>query len=347
MLALPNTRSYASKVKSTGIKPTRPFAIASLSLREVAKTFKEVLDYALTDGGPNKKVKGFVESKLVGSEFWDEKAKSVNLDKLAKGSSIGLISALSYITEKYGETLVDDFNQLIKDTGKNKLLSNFKGDLTELLRTQNIKQITGDEHTKDLQRADLWEDYLSRGRLTAGLGKLRAKPEDLKIPEVEELDTLVKLAKDTYGEDSPHFKQISTTLDALKTARASMTDVNDADQKTEFLKVVEEFKANTQNIYWDLRDYLKSFEWGIDVKGFKKQFGLQSASGVDRLWRAIGGDKSRIVKPHLYRAPDSIFTGEGKLTENRPDRTDVLYRDTRTRPDSFRHHLHKGRQERS
>jgi TP901 family phage tail tape measure protein len=316
-------------VKEIQEKPKRAFYLDPQNEynQEVAKTFKEVLDYALADGGPNKKVRGFIEDKLVGSEFWDEKTRSANLDKLAKGSSIGLVSALSHITERYGETLVDDVNQLIKDTGKNKLLNNFRSDLTELLRTQNIKQITGDEHTKDLERADIWADYLSRGRLTAGFGKLRAKPEDLKIPEIEELDTLVKLAKDTYGEDSPHFKQISTALDALKTARASMTDVNDANQKEEFLKAVDEFKTNTQSIYWDLRDYLKSFEWGIDVKGFKKQFGLQSASGVDRLWRAIGGDESRIVKPHLYRAPDSISS----LVEQRPDRTDVLYRDTKVK----------------
>jgi hypothetical protein len=314
-------------VKEVQEKPKKAFYLDPQNEhnQEVAKTFKAVLDYALADGGPNKKVKGFVESKLADSEFWDKEAKSVNLDKLANGSSIGLVSALSYITEKYGETLVDDVNQLIKDTGKNKLLNNFRGDLTELLRTQNIKQITGDEHTNDSHRKDIWEDYLSRGRLTVGLGKLRAKPEDLKIPEVDELQTLIELTKDVDGVVKPQFKEVSIALETLKTARADMIDVNNAEQKETFLNAVAEFKENTQTIYFDLRNYLKSFEWGIDVKGFKKQFGLQSASGVDRLWKAIGGDESRITKPHLYRAPDSI----SNLVENRPDRTDVLYRNTR------------------
>lgn len=398
--------------------------------QEVAKTFKNIIDYALADGNPNKKVKGFLEDKLAGSDFWNAETKSVNLEQLANGSSIGLVNALSYITEKYGETLIDDFNQLIKNTGKNKLLTNFRGDLTELLQTQNIRQITGDEHEKDLQRDKLWKDYVKKGLATAGIGKLmgasKSSADELKLPETTEIDDLIeyikgktvtqsdvneinrrfeeqkravddakknfnqedlnnvtqqikdkqsqiniaknkndtkqvnslekelealraqesqlKQADRTLREASNDFEKIRrereqiignfnlyapvvNQLETLKIARESITNVNDGAQKEQFLSALKEFTMNVGGVYDDLARELRQYSWGIDVKGFKNRFDIQSASGVDRLWRVIDGDDSRIQTPHLYRAPDSI----SNLIEQRPDRTDVLYRNTKVK----------------
>ena len=433
-------------VKEVQEKPKKAFFLDPQNEynQEVAKTFGEILKYAIADGNPNRKVKGFLESKLVGSDFWDAESKSVNLEQLANGSLTGLVDALSYITEKYGETLIDDFSQLMKDTGKNKLLSNFKGDLSELLQTQNIRQITGDEHEKDLQRDKLWKDYVKKGLAAAGIGKFmgasKSSADELKLPETTEIDDLIeyikgktvsqsdvdeinrqfenqkkavddakknfnredlnnvtqqikdkqsqiniaknkndakqvaslkkeletlksqeqqlKQADQTLREASNSFEKIKrereqiignfnlyapvlNQLETLKIARESITDVNDDTQKEQFLSTLKEFTTNVRDIYRVLTGELNQYSWGIDVKGFKNRKEINSASGVDNLWKAIGGDESRIIKPHLYKAPDSLSAGQGGLTESHPDRTDVLYRNTKVKDFSPRENTSK------
>lgn len=292
--------------------------------RQIAEEFRSIVEYALGDKAPNKKTAGFLEHKLIGTQFWDDKKNVAHLDQLAKASTMDLIEVLRHMTDQYGQTLADDFSELIKGTGKNNLLTNFRTSLMEMLRTNNIGQISIEESERELKRSEMWEDYFPRGRLAAGLGKLRADPDKLEIPDIAEIEELAQLAKEVYGKDSEPFKKVSDAVDALKIARDDVKDVDDESQKAKFVDKVEQFKNSTQNIYTDLTKFLAEFAWGIEVKGYKNLFNLQSGFGAAKLWKAIDGDKSRIVKPHLYKGPDSV----SKYVEDRPDGTDVLYRDT-------------------
>ena len=303
--------------------------------KEIAEMFRGIVDYAQKKGAPSKKVAGFLDAKLVGTEFWNETTKSANLEKLAKASSADLIEVLGHMTDKYGKTLADDFGTLIGKT-KNKLLSNFQSDLKVLLNTQNIGQTTISEDNKSRERQKMWDDYVTRSSLKTGLGKLYANPDDLKIPEFDELTNMQETAKELYGKDSDIFKVLSQQIETLKVAREKVKDVNDDNQKAEFLKDVEKFNNATNSIFVDLRNYLSEFEWGIEIKGFKNPFKV-AGGYIENLLKAIDGDMSKIVTPHLYRAPESVSA----YVENRPDRTDILNKEINVREFKTREGIEK------
>lgn len=197
---------------------------------------------------------------------------------------------------------------------------------------KNFKQKDLDNVSEQVKQKQYQVNAANARKDTAQAKLLQAELDALKIQENQ-----LKEAQKTQQKASGDFEKVSrerrrivgsfnkyngvlSQLETFKAAREKITDDSDSSQKAEFLNEVSKFADGVRGVYREITAELKKYEWGIEVDGFKDIFKVGSPSRVGKLDNAIQGEESRIVKPHLYKAPESLRG----YVEDRPDRTDVL-----------------------
>lgn len=178
------------KKTHTYFDPSNPFN------RDVAKSLGEVLKAGTQKGGG--KIKDFFSMK------------GIDVEKAANSSAAELLDMLGQLTDRFGETIEDQFRQLMSDIGKNGTgakVGNFLGDFRELLYANRISQTTVDDSIKKSEQAKLWDDYAKRSVLQSGLGSLiglTGKHRDItkmKLPTVEDVNEYIDVAKQYANKD--------------------------------------------------------------------------------------------------------------------------------------------------
>lgn len=178
------------KKTHTYFDPSNPFN------RDVAKSLGEVLKAGTQKGGG--KIKDFFSMK------------GIDVEKAANSSAAELLDMLGQLTDRFGETIEDQFRQLMSDIGKNGTgakVGNFLGDFRELLYANRISQTTVEDSIKKSEQAKLWDDYAKRSVLQSGLRSLiglTGKHRDItkmKLPTVEDINEYIDVAKQYANKD--------------------------------------------------------------------------------------------------------------------------------------------------
>lgn len=319
----------------------------------MAKEFIELAKYAQGTTASAKKVKDFFDTKLYEPKTPDD--KQINLKSIANGESVmEALDALARVIEKGGITLDDQFGELVKNVGKNKLLSNFKTNLSELLYTQNIQQKTMSADEISRQSIDTFVDFSKKQQLVSGISQIKnLKPENLSSLKAEDVEGWASIASGISKEalesgnvaGSNYYNNIVNLLNTLKIARDSAGDVSDEAQQQQLIGAVSEFKNGIEQTYTELLNYVRTFDMHAYVKGRKpmRVSGGSSGRSLSRVLRAIDGDWSKLEDVTLQRMPNTAAIGVmSKREEQRllkgssrlellraaPDRTDVLNKDT-------------------
>jgi len=236
---------------------------------------------------------------------------------------------------------VADIDKLIEYVKENTFTQE---DVDEIERKYQEQRDALEQANKNFKQKDLDDvsEQVKQKQSQVNVANARKDTEQAKLLQAE-LDALkvqenqLKEAQKTQQNASNDFEKVSrerrrivgsfnqyngvlSQLETFKTAREKITDESDSSQKAEFLNEVSKFADGVREVYREITTELKKYEWGIEVKGFKDVFKVSTPSRVGKLDNAIQGEESRIVKPHLYKAPESL---KGYV-EDQPDRTDVL-----------------------
>lgn len=283
------------KKTHTYFDPSNPFN------RDVAKSLGEVLKAGTQKGGG--KIKDFFSMK------------GIDVEKAANSSAAELLDMLGQLTDRFGETIEDQFRQLMSDIGKNGTgakVGNFLGDFRELLYTNRISQTTVDDSIKKSEQAKLWDDYAKRSVLQSGLGSLiglTGKHRDItkmKLPTVEDINEYIDVAKQYANKDGLESvdKQIeeirlkiaeaekvgkTKELSSLTTQLARL-QARQKEMKTTFdfyspiISTLETIKE-ARNIITDASNDGQKREFVNSVKKFQSDIG----GFLDRLTEALNG----------------------------------------------------------
>ena len=236
---------------------------------------------------------------------------------------------------------VADIDKLIEYVKENTFTQE---DVDEIERKYQEQRDALEQANKNFKQKDLDDvsEQVKQKQYQVNVANARKDTEQAKLLQAE-LDALkvqenqLKEAQKTQQKASNDFEKVSrerrrivgsfnqyngtlSQLETFKAAREKITDESDSTQKAEFLNEVSKFADGVREVYREITNELKKYEWGIEVKGFKDVFKVSTPSRVGKLDNAIQGEESRIVKPHLYKAPESLRG----YVEDRPDRTDVL-----------------------
>lgn len=236
---------------------------------------------------------------------------------------------------------VADIDKLIEYVKENTFTQE---DVDEIKRKYQEQRDALEQANKNFKQKDLDDvsEQVKQKQYQVNAANARKDTEQAKLLQAE-LDALkvqenqLKEAQKTQQKASNDFEKVSrerrrivgsfnqyngvlSQLETFKAAREKITDESDSSQKAEFLNEVSKFADGVREVYREITTELKKYEWGIEVKGFKDVFKVSTPSRVGKLDNAIQGEESRIVKPHLYKAPESLRG----YVEDQPDRTDVL-----------------------
>ena len=200
--------------RPTYFDPANPFN------RDVANSLAEVIKAGTDAGGKNQKIKDFFS------------AKGVDVEEYANASAIQLMEMLGQLTDRYGETIQDQFKSLMQDVGKGATASkvgNFIGDFRELLYTNGIVQTTVDNYIKREQRKEVFDDYIEKMVMSSGLGRLiglTKKDLDinaLKLPDDVDIEETLGLARSFANKEGLDAigQQIEETRSKIEAAEAA------------------------------------------------------------------------------------------------------------------------------
>jgi hypothetical protein len=221
------------------------------------------------------------------------------------------------VTQEDVDAIDEQFKQqkLVLEQAKQKFDQRELDDISEDVK-QKQYQVNAANARKDTEQAKLLQVELDA--LKAQENKLKEARETLHKAS-NDFEKVNRKRREIIGNFN-QYNGVLSQLETFKAAREKITDESDSAQKAEFLNEVSKFADGVREVYREITNELKKYEWGIEVKGFKDVFQVDRPSRVEKLDNAIQGDEKRIVKPHLYKAPESM----SEYQEDRPDRTDVL-----------------------
>lgn len=341
--------SVAKPQKTVYLDPNSPYT------RHMVEAVKALSEYSRKDGAPAAKVRDFFARKTIGVDE-NGKPKSIQIDQYVDASLMDIADMLSQLLEKYGTTLLDDFNNLIKDTGKNRVLQDFRGDLAELLRTQNIGQKTITEEERRTQSIDVFKDYAKKAQMLSVFNTKNPKWEAPKAGDFDEIFAMAKenalrIIEETDPRDKTgmqraqaYYSNMVQKFEALQTVMANEDGVEGEAQKERLQAAITEFKEGIKYTYDGLTKYVNSFEMDVFVKGAKKPYRVAGARALKRVQNALNGDESKISDVRIYKdiSAGTLGTtrrsqelqmlrgvgGKSDLIVPYPDRTDILNKDT-------------------
>lgn len=316
----------------------------------MAKEFKELAKYAQGNGKPAESLRKFFNMKFPAMKGSDGKEIDY-LQTIAESSDLKeAFDGLSLIIEKGGNSLDDQFKNLQTTFHSNKLVKSFGNDLSDLLYTLNIKQMTMSQDEISRQSIEVFKDFAPRQQLFAGLSKInKLKPEDLASLKSEDLEKWASIANTASQEAfennkmalSEDYKKIANMFSALKTARERAGDLDDETKQQELLDTVNNFKTDIAKTYEELEAYVKSFDMHAIIKGRNpiRVKGGNSGRSTETVLRALKGDWSKLEDVTIQQMPNTaalgitnrreelrMMRGAGKnaLIRKAPDGTDVL-----------------------
>ena len=341
------TTSEQNKPKTVYLDPENAY------IQDKANALKNLAEYAQGSGAPAAKVREFFSNK------------GIDLKPLVDGTIMDLKTALEDLVRSGGATLLDEFDNLIGGT-KNKLLTDFRGELRDLLYTQNIGQVSIDEDTRRRLSVETFGDYAGKYMLTSGMKGFwnNTDSDKWQPPEMEEIDKLIDIATkqnivsrytsvlDEDGNKITKAVSLADDLKAFKQSLINIGDLNDENNRTQLLSTIENFKLSVYTAYKDLNQYVASFEMDVDVKGMKKPYRVEGHRNMARTLAAMEADNlsyeefintiSELISDvRIYKDTSTGTLGVSRQERmlNRgygtkdnlivpyPDRTDILHRD--------------------
>lgn len=303
----------------------------------MAESFRDLAKSSLKKGAPAEKLKKFFESKLIDVDEATGRPKGIDLGKIAEGTTIEILDALAKLIQSEGNTIIDQFDEFMKNGAKNATNLNFRKNLNELLLSLNIGQDLVSTDMRRVKSIEVFKDYFAKAQLTYGINDIqKTNRKDYKIPTTDEINELMVLAKEQG------FAPIVDALGVLGKARDQMTDVNSESQKKEFLDAVKVFEQTVSSFYRDMIRYLSTFEMDVSVKGVKKAYRVRGRKNLRNIQDKLNGDDSNISDVKIYKDPSTgrlgtstakreyqmmyVHGGKSDLIVPPPDRTDILYK---------------------
>ena len=315
----------------------------------MGKAFIDIAKYAQGKGKPATALSSFFDRKGLDPERLKSIADS--------GSIMNALDGLATVIEKGGATLDDEFKSLVGSVGRNKALSTFSTDLSELLYTLNISQKTVSQDEISRQSIDVFKDFANKQQLVSGLSNIRnLKPENLASLKSEDIGNWASIAQGISEEalksgnavGGEYYKNIVNMLNTLKTARENAGNLDDESKQQQLSNAVTQFKSSIEQVYNDLITYITTFRMHAYVKGKSPIAVAGGASGrsLSRVLNALGGDWSKLEDVTLQQYPNTAAlgvmgrrdeqrlmrqSGENTLYRPGPDRMDILNKDVTVR----------------
>jgi len=330
----PAETSSAKKQKLVYLDPSSSYM---KHMTEVVRTFAE---YTQKDNAQTAKIKAFFDRKIIDV---DENGKpvGVQIDKYADATSMDVADMLAKLIERHGVTLLDDFDNLLKDVGKNRIAQNFRSDLAELLHTQNIGQRTLTDEERRVHSIEVFKDLVDKSKM---LEPFNVKNPKWKVSEIADFDKIFTMATNGLDQTSAEYKNIVQSFERLKTVITNEDGLDGDAQKERLQTAVLEFKESIHETYDTLTKYVNAFEMDVFVKGAKKPYRVSSRYSTLRANDAVGDDDTKLSDVRIYKDINTaalgttarnqelkmLYTPGAKfdLTVPYPDRTDILYKDT-------------------
>ena len=311
------------KHRTVFLDPSSPYT------KHMVDAFKAFADYAQGDTRPGEKIRTFFD------------LKNIDLKSVVDSSPEDVSDMLSQLIEKYGVTLLDDFDNLIKDVGQNRVVKNFRGDLSELLYSQNIGQKTITEEERRIESIKVFQDLVNKSRL---LEAFNIKNPKWKTPSDADLNEIFNMATASMDKDSSAYKNAVDSFSALQTIITNEDGLEGEAQRERLQAAIVAFKESIRDTYDTLYNYVSAYDMDVFVKGSKKAYHVSGRSSALRAKNAIGDDDSKIEDVHIYKDISTGVLGvTGRNQERKmmrgygtkselimpyPDRTDILNRDT-------------------
>ena len=281
--------------------------------------------YADKDNPTAKKVKAFFAGH------------GLNLEEL-QGKPAEIMDALEVVMEKFGPTMIDSFDDFIKNLGsKNKTLSVFRNDLAEMLRTYNIPQDTGNEAFIREESIKVFEDFLMRLDFRSGVNKMYHnidKTDKWKKPSAGDVNELLAAANQmftqaeaqaTTDEQKERVRALwgglingrTEIIDGQEVKYSGLQDIMEyagaatTPEDEEVLRqAIESFRAGASGVMRSLSDYLNSFDFTVDIAGQVYRIrpinnGKKGIQNWKKAQKAIKGDSTRINDVWVHKDPSS------------------------------------------
>ena len=342
--------SKIEQQKMVYLDPNSPY------MKHMAEEVRSFAEYAKKDTVPAKKIREFFDRKVIG---YDEngKAQGIKIDEYENASSMEISDMLSLLVERHGVTLLDEFDDLIKNVGKNSVLQHFRGDLSELLYSQNINSITVDEYQKRRDSIEIFKSVVEKSQMLEAFNINNPK---WQIQGIEDFDKIFSIAsKEALStlesidpndgihkkEAQEYYDNIVQKYESLRTVIANKDGLDATAQKERLEAAIIEFRDSIRETYNRLYNYVNAHDMDVFVDGVNKPYHVSGRGSALRANAALGGDDSKIKDVRVY---SDISTGAlgvtGKRQElklmraygsksnvirERPDRTDILNRETK------------------
>ena len=308
-------------------------------MKEMVNAVREFAEYAQKDTVPSKKIRSFFEQHTIGV---DEKGKPLPLkiDQYAKASPMDIADMLSQLIGKYGETLIDNLDNMSSDVSKNNVVKAFRGNLSELIHTQAIKQTTVDDSVRRMHSIKVFNDLVEKARM---LEPFNIKNSKWKVPDITAFDKIFSMATGSMDKTSTQYLSATQAFESVKSIITNEEGLDAEAQKEKLQEAIIKFRESIQDTYSTLSRYVQAFEMDVFVQGSKKPYRARG-SGVLKAQDAIGGDPSKLQDVHFYkdistsslgatRRKDELkmirgYDAKTNILVPYPDRTDILNRNT-------------------